>query len=299
MASVRINALVYSLARDYFERRAEQVTALDEQLRAETDRFAVLAGTPDPGHTDGLREQMPVQAGQLMLEEWQDFTSGKIPVDEALAGARQLTADLAPPAIRDDLQAALDRILAGEAELRTPAARIFAGESAPGPGGLTGAAGAHLYAAVVAAMIDRLHPMVHNHARVLLEERIRAWRVVGKGMPAAEAVASISNEEADRVLAEVIPWIAEMTAPHHGPTKLDLRALVKLYLLDHPSVGLTEREELNQLIGRRLDEAATALGTPDTGKPVRTPPAPLTPEQIAARQRAERERRRDKRNRRR
>ncbi|MDT5152315.1 MAG: hypothetical protein QOI01_4048, partial [Mycobacterium sp.] len=221
-------------------------------------------------------------------------------VDEALTGARQLMADLAPAALRDDLKAALDRILASKAELRTPTARIFAGESAPGPGGLTGAAGAHFYAAVVAAMIDRLHPMVHNHARVLLEERIRAWRVVGKGMPAAEAVASISNEEADRALAEVIPWIAEMTAPHHGPTKLDLRALVKLYLLDHPSVGLTEREELNQLIGRRLDEAATALGTPDTGKPVRTPPAaPLTPEQIAARQRAERERRRGKRNRRR
>jgi hypothetical protein len=74
-----------------------------------------------------------------------------------------------------------------------------------------------------------------------------------------------------------------------------LRALVQLYLLDHPVPTDEQKAELKDRIGHRIDELATAL-TQRTRR--RAAPAPrLTPEQQAVRRRIERDRRRGKKKR--
>ncbi|MEU1813269.1 hypothetical protein [Micromonospora aurantiaca (nom. illeg.)] len=109
-----------------------------------------------------------------------------------------------------------------------------------------------------------------------------------------ETIAYISDEQADRVLLEVLPRVAEMTDPRHDLTTMDLRALVKLYLLDHPVIGPQEKSDLERRIRQHLKHLTTALGpqaardTPTAPRP-RTSATPQSPEQIAARRRAERE----------
>jgi hypothetical protein len=47
--------------------------------------------------------------------------------------------------------------------------------------------------------------MVHNHARLVLEERIRVSQTMSQGMPGAEAVAFVPEQEAAEMLTELLP----------------------------------------------------------------------------------------------
>ncbi|WP_433531327.1 hypothetical protein ACQPYA_04235 [Micromonospora sp. CA-263727] len=269
--ATRIHALVHELARAYLDRRADEVLRVDARLRDEA------SGAPG-GLTREIAELMPEKSAAMMCQDHLRLT--KSAEAELLPVAGQLAADAAPPALRDELALAFDRVAAGEATLFDR------------PAGLPGMH-AHLYAAVVAAAIDRVHPMLHSHVRVKLEQDIRAARSVGRGIPAMETVAYISDDEAERVLLDVLPFVAEMTDPRHELIKMDLRALVKLYLLDHPVIGPREKSDLERRIGARLDYVTTAVGSQaarDTATAAprsKTPATPLSPEQITDRQHAE------------
>jgi hypothetical protein len=185
------------------------------------------------------RPGLAVQGAELMLEECLAKETAEAPVSDVLATARQLAADTAPLALREQLRDAFDQTIAGEAELYS--AR---------PAGLPGHAGAHLYAAATAAIIDLMHPMVHNHARLALEARIRASQTASQGMRAEEALVYVDEQQAAALLTELLPWTVEMTGAAHETTKRDLRVLIQLYLLDHPVPTETQKAELKTLIWR-------------------------------------------------
>jgi hypothetical protein len=146
--------------------------------------------------------------------------------------------------------------------------------------------------AATAAVIDLMHPMVHNHARLILEQRIRVGQTMSQGMPGAEAAAFVPEHEAADLLTELLPWTVDMIGGAHEANKRDLRALVQLYLLNHPVPTDKQKAELKDRIGHRIDQLATALTQPSRRRAV---PAPrLAPEQPAARRRVERDHRRGK-----
>jgi hypothetical protein len=278
--AITVTATTYLLVRAYLDGRGDWVLDADQRLHEVTAEAAAA----HPADAEMFLQHQSVQDAELVLQEWLAITKGKIDPHDVLPAARQLVTVSAPPAIRGQLQEAFDRIIAGDAELISAA-----------PAGLTGVTGGHLYAAVTAAVIAAMHPMTRNHARVLLEERRRGARTVGRGMPRAEAVTYISDAETDRVLLEVMPWVAEMTDRRHDAVNKDLRALVRLYLLDHAVVGAAEKAEIRQLIGKRFEELTGALAprtlVPAPRIPAPPQPPPQTPEQLAARQAAERLRR--------
>ncbi|ROO52713.1 hypothetical protein EDC02_7654 [Micromonospora sp. Llam0] len=279
-------ALVHQLARAYVDRRPEAVAAADEDICA--IRFTdpdPNVDRPNPVDPDMMRDHHAVQSAGLMMEEWLAKDAARAQIPDVLTAARRLAADNAPPTMRGPLRDAFDQIIAGDADLYADV-----------PAGLTGRTGAHLYAAATAAIIDLMHPMVHNHARLVLEERIRGSQALSQGIPGAEALAYVSEHEAAQLLTELLPWVADTTGDAHEATKRDLRALIQLYLLDHPVPTVEQKAELKTRLGDRIEELATGRLKPRVRGPAA--PAPrLTPEQQAARRRAESDRRRAKKKR--
>jgi hypothetical protein len=284
LPSIALNGLAHRLARAYLDRNAEQVASADDAIAAVVFHRPDPAGGADAVRDDMMRDLMAVQGAELMLEEW-CTTHGAAPLSDVLATAGRLV-DHAPAGLRDGLRAAVDQITADPQQLYA---------AALGHAGLPGHAGAHLYAALTAAAIDLMHPMLHNHARVVLEQQIRIGDTMGQGMPAAEAVTYAAEEEAAALLTELLPWTAEMTGDAHEITKRDLRALIQLYLLDHPVPTDEQKAELKALLDSRIEELTSTLGQ----RPARraAPPPRLSAEQLAARRRAERGRRQAKKRR--
>ncbi|MEU1813268.1 hypothetical protein [Micromonospora aurantiaca (nom. illeg.)] len=137
--TIRTGGLVHELARAYLDRRPDEVLNVDARLR---DEVTVAPS----GLSREVVERMPTQSAALMCEDYLRLTKSQ--AELLLPGARQLAAGAAPPALRDELALALNRLVAGSATL-------FDRPAAAEPPGMLQT---HLDAAVVAAAIDNVHP---------------------------------------------------------------------------------------------------------------------------------------------
>lgn len=237
--------------------------------------FAVITGMDDHGGPDMPRpmgrwntaRQHALSGLMRLIEVCQKAAT--IPTIAQIAdGAASLVRRCGPAEFADDVQQHAVEVRSGHRPLT------------PRPGERSQQFDVVLACAASGWLLGQLFP-AREAARLFMEREIREAEQLALRAPTAEWGGEATDEEAIRLLAEVLGW-DERRLPARDPRRrhlldLDLIAVAKQHLEDHPDLDGQQRDQLR----RRLDALITTFTTTHPA-PEPAVASPVTPDAPAA-----------------